>query len=240
MSEASAVPPAAPGPEPGFLSKIFGLYFGPRDAFVAILRKPAYWLPLLFFVAIQLAFMGLWLSKMDILEFLRNQAEGAGQPFQPPPPQAMGFVRGMFWVSGLVAGPIMLFVFGAVYLFIFRFFYASEVTFKQSMAILTHTTLATSLVTTPLMIAVFFLKGDWNLPPQEVLQANPSLFLEKDEVAKPLWALLSSLDLFMFWLLFLVAVGFAVATRRTTGSAFWGVASVWIVITLVKILVAFF
>jgi len=240
MSEASAVPPAATGPEPGFLSKIFGLYFGPKEAFGHIVRKPSFWLPLVLFVIIQLAFMAVWMNKMDVMEFLRIQAEASGKPFQPPPPQAMGFVRGIFWASTLIFGPIMLFVFGAVYLFIFRFFYASEVTFKQSMAILTHTVLATSLVTTPLMIAVFFLKGDWNLPPQEVLQANPSLFFEKDEIAKPLWATLSSLDLFMFWLLFLLAVGYGVAARRTTASAFWGVASVWFVLTAGKILWSFF
>jgi hypothetical protein len=228
------------GPSPGFLKNLFGLYFGPKEAFTSIVKKPTFWLPLLLFVITQVAFMAVWISHLDVFEFLRNQAEAAGKPYQAPPPQALGFIRGMFWVSAVLAGPIMLFVFGAVYLFIFRFFYAAEVTFKQSMAILTHTVLATSLVSTPLMIAVYFLKGDWNVAPQEILQANLGLLVARDEVSKPLWATLTSIDLFMFWLLFLAAVGYGVASRRSTASAFWGVASVWLVLTAVKILFSFF
>ena len=136
---------------PGFLSNLFGLYFGPKEAFVNIVKKPSFWLPLLLSVIIQLAFTGIWLSKMDMMEFLRNQAESAGKPFQAPPPQAMGFIGGTFWAIALLAGPIFCLLSAAVYLFIFRFFYASEVTFKQCMAIITHTFLAVGLITTCLL-----------------------------------------------------------------------------------------
>ena len=80
------------------------------------------------------------------------------------------------------------------------------------------------LLTTPLMLLVFQLKGDWNLNPQELLQANLSLLLDKATAAKPLWALLSSIDVFSLWMVFLLAAGFAVASRKTTGQAIWGVA----------------
>lgn len=239
MAEAA---PAAPeeAPSPGFLSNLFGLYFGPKEAFTNIVRKPSFWAPLAIFVVLQLAFTGLWLSKMDMMEFLRNQAEASGRPFQPPPPQAMGFVRGMFWAIAVFVGPLFIVLFSLLYLFIFRFFYASEVTFKQCLAIGFHTAAATNLVTVPLAILVFFLKGDWNVAPQELVQANPAAFLEKDAVAKPLWALLSSLDLFVLWPLFLSSVGFGVASKRATASAFWGVAAPWIVILVGKVLWAFF
>jgi hypothetical protein len=89
------------------------------------------------------------------------------------------------------------------------------------------------------MLLVFSMKGDWNLNPQELLQANPTALLEKDAVAKPLWALLSSLDVFSFWVMFLLAVGFGVASKRATGSAFWGAATPWIVYVVGKVLFAF-
>jgi hypothetical protein len=90
------------------------------------------------------------------------------------------------------------------------------------------------------MLLVFALKGDWNLNPQELLQANPTALLEKDAVAKPLWALLSSFDLFSFWVLFLLAVGFGVASKRATGSAFWGAAAPWLLYVMGKVAFAFF
>jgi len=242
MAEADPRLPAVESSQgsPGFLSNLFGLYFGPKEAFSSIVRKPTFWVPLILFIALQLAFTAVWLSKMDMMEFLRNQAEASGRPFQAPPPQAMGFVRGTFWAIALLAGPIFMALAAAVYLFIFRFFFASEVTFKQAMAIVSHTFMATGLVSTPLMLLVFALKGDWNVAPQELLQANPTAFFDKEAVAKPLWALLSSLDLFSFWTLFLLAVGFGVATKRATGSAFWGVAIPWIIIVAVKVVFALF
>ncbi|HEY6553797.1 MAG TPA: YIP1 family protein [Vicinamibacteria bacterium] len=240
MSDAGLRPDGASSNAPGFLSNLFGLYFGPREAFGEIVKRPSFWLPLALFMALQVGFTAVWLQKMDVMEFLRSQAEASGQPFQAPPPQAMGFVRGTFWVIALLTGPIFMAAAGGLYLFIFRFFLASEMTFKQSMGIVTHTFAATALVTTPLMLLVFALKGDWNVPPQELLQANPTVFFEKEDVAKPLWALLSSIDLFSFWALFLLAVGFGVASKRATGSAFWGAAAPWLLYVVGKVAFAFF
>lgn len=241
MSEANSVTSGAKeAGGPGFLSNLFGLYFGPKEAFVNIVRKPSFWIPLVLFIAIQLLFTGLWLSKMDVMEFLRNQAESTGKPFQAPPPQAMGFVRGMFWAIAILGGPIFCFVSAAVYLFIFRFFFASELAYKQAMAVVTHTFLATALVSTPLFVLIFVLKGDWNLVPQEALQTNLRILFAKDAVSKPLWALLGSLDLLSFWNLFLLAVGFGVATKRPTASALWGVAIPWAIFVAFQVLFAFF
>jgi hypothetical protein len=225
---------------PGFLSNLFGLYIGPKEAFTNIVRKPSFWIPLVVFIALQLLFTGAWLSHMDIMEFLRNQAESSGKPFQAPPPQAMGFVRGMFWAIAVLGGPIFCFACAGLYLFIFRFFFAGEVTFKQAMAVVTHTFLATALVSTPLIVLIFVLKGDWNLDPGAALQTNLTILFAKDAVSKPLWALLGSLDLLSFWNLFLLAVGFGVATKRPTASAFWGVATPWAIYVALKVLFAFF
>jgi hypothetical protein len=86
-----------------------------------------------------------------------------------------------------------------------------------------------------LTLVVMGLKGDWNLNPQDVLQANLGLVLDKAETAKPLWALATSLDLFSFWMIFLLATGFAAASRKTTGSALWGVAIPWALMVAIKV-----
>ena len=231
---------AASAPAPGFLSNLFGLYLEPREAFAAIVKRPSFWLPLALFMATQVGFTAVWLQKLDVIEFMRNQAEASGQAFQAPPPEAMGFVKFFFWAPAILFGPIFMAAAGGLYLFIFRFFLASEMTFKQSLAVVAHTFAATALVTTPLMLLVFALKGDWNLAPQELLQANPTAFFEKEDLAKPLWALLSSLDLFSFWVLFLLAVGLGVASKRATGSALWGAAAPWLLYVVGKVAFAFF
>jgi hypothetical protein len=120
-------------------------------------------------------------------------------------------------------------------MFVFRFFYASEATFKQAMAIVSWVFFAVALVTMPLLLLVLYLKGEWSIDPNTALQANLSLLLDKSEAAKPLWALFTSIDVFNLWTVFLLAVGFGVASRKTTGSALWGVVIPWVVIILVKV-----
>ena len=117
----------------------------------------------------------------------------------------------------------------------FRFFYAGEVGFKQAFAIVTWVFLAVGVVTTPVTLAILALKGDWNINPQDAVQANLGLLLDKSTAAKPLWALLTSIDVFVLWMVFLLAVGFGVASRKATGSAIWGVAIPWVIIVLIKV-----
>ena len=139
------------------------------------------------------------------------------------------------WVFAAVIPIVFLMLTSAVLMFVYRFFYASEVTFSRALAIVTWTFLAIGLIATPLMLLVMGLKGEWNVAPQEVLQANPTLLLDRSDTAKWLWALVGSMDLFSLWHVFLLAAGFGVASKRSTGSAAWGVAVCWALATLVKV-----
>ena len=89
-----------------------------------------------------------------------------------------------------------------------------QVTFKQSATLVAYVSLAYGVLTIPLMLLILFLKGDWNLNPQEIIQANPTLFLDRESVSKALWAFAGSLDLVVLWQLWLLATAFAVATGR--------------------------
>ena len=244
----SVEPSSPPAPvEPsggggGFFQNLGDVYFAPRAAFARIVSRPAFLLPFLGHMVLALAFTGVWLNKVDAREFMKTQLEESGRMEKIPADQrdsilesASGQMKLFTWPSVVVGPGLMLLVVGGGLMFVYRFFYASEVTFKQSLAIAAWSMFALALVTTPLMLLVFQIKGDWNLNPQEVLQANLGLLVDKAATAKPLWALLTSLDLFSFWMMFLLATGFAVASRKTTSSAIWGVAIPWGVIVLLKI-----
>jgi hypothetical protein len=245
MSEAPPVPspePVTPEKPGGFFQNLVDLYFAPREAFARIVPNPTFILPLLGHIVLSMVFTGIWLNQMEPREFMKTQLQESGQWDKIPAEQRENimeqqskFMPIMGWVGAVLGGPITVLVIAAVLLFIFRFFFAGEVGFKQAMAITAWSFFALALVATPLMLMVFALKGDWNLNPQEVLQANLSLLLDKAETAKPLWALATSLDLFSFWLMFLLASGFAVAIKKKTGSALWGVVIPWAVIVAIKV-----
>jgi hypothetical protein len=237
-------PPAPVVPENpgGFFQNLIDVYFAPREAFTRIVRRATFLLPLIGHIVLVLAFTGIWIHKMDAREFMKVQLEESGQWDKIPAEQRDNIIEQQAkwmpvfaWIGPVVATPLFILVTAAALMFIFRFFYSGEVPFKQAFSIVTWTFFATSVVVTPLMLAVLQLKGDWNLNPQEVVQANLSLLLDKSSAAKPLWALLSSVDIFTMWTIFLLAVGFAVASKKPTASAIWGVAVPWIVIVLCKV-----
>jgi hypothetical protein len=245
MSE--TLPPQVPAPvEPekagGFLQNLIDVYFAPREAFTRIVRNPAFVLPLAGYLLLVLGFTGIWMSRMDAREFMKMQLEETGQWDKIPAERREAVLEAaptqmkiFGWVGPIVATPVMLLLTAAVLMFIFRFFYSGDVVFKQAFAIVAWVFFAVGLVTTPLILLVLQLKGDWNINPQEAVQANLGLLLDKSAAAKPLWALLSSVDLFSLWMVFALAVGFGVASRKTTSSAIWGVAIPWAVIVLLKV-----
>ena len=235
-------PPVAPESGGGFFQNLIDVYFSPREAFTRIVRSPRILLPLVGYVVLVLGFTAVWMQKMDAREFMKVQIEESGQADKIPAEQREAIIEQQAkwmpifaWVMGPVGIAVTLVAISGVLMFIFRFFYSSEVTFRQAFAIVTWIFFAVSLLTTPLMLLVLQLKGDWNVAPQEAIQANLGLLLDKSTAAKPLWALLSSIDLFSLWMVFLLAVGFGVASKKTTGSAIWGVAIPWILIVLGKV-----
>jgi len=239
VPSSAPVEPAKPG---GFFQNLIDMYFAPREAFTRIVRSPAFLLPLAGYLILVLAFTGIWMSRMDAREFMKTQLEESGQWDRIPAEQreavlerAPGQMKIFGWVGPVVATPVVLLLTAAVLMFVFRFFYSSEVDFKRAFAVVTWTFFAVGLVTTPLLLLVLQLKGDWNINPQEAIQANLGLLLDKSTAAKPLWALLTSIDVFSLWMVFLLAVGFGVASRKSTGSALWGVAVPWVLIVLGKV-----
>jgi hypothetical protein len=233
------VTPEAPG---GFFQNLVDVYFSPREAFTRIVRNPRIVVPLVVYAVLVLGFTGVWMQKMDPVEFMKAQIEESPQAERMPAEQKAAIIEQqakMMPIFGWVVGPaviaIILVAIAACLMFVFRFFYAGDVRFKQAFAIVLWTFLAVGLVTTPIMLAVLALKGDWNIDPNQAIQANLGLLLDKSTAAKPLWALLTSIDIFTLWMVFLLAVGFAVASRKTTASALWGVAIPWVLIVLVKV-----
>ncbi|MET0551691.1 MAG: YIP1 family protein, partial [Vicinamibacteria bacterium] len=199
---------SAEAPAPSFVSSLGNLLIAPREAFAGILRRPSPWLPLLAFVALHVVYLAVWLPKMDPLEMVRNQQEAAGQEVKLPPESAAGFIKAFSAVITLVAPPLVILATAGVLLLVFRFFYGGDVTFKQAFTIAAWSFLALGLVTVPLMLVVMGLKGEWSLDPGSILIASPAALLDRAATAKWLYAVAKALDLFSFWLIFLLASGF--------------------------------
>ena len=63
------------------------LYFAPREAFQSLLVRPRFYIPLLGWLALSLAFTAVWLAKVDARAYMRTQMEESGQADKMPPEQ---------------------------------------------------------------------------------------------------------------------------------------------------------
>lgn len=237
-------PAAAPAePEPGFFDVLLNLLIEPRTAFAAILKRPGrFWIPVLASIVLNLAFTSIWVRKMDPQQFMRNELEQSGRLEKIPPDrveavieQQSRIVKPISLVSAVLAPPIVVLVMGGLFLFVYRFFYGGDVTFLQSLAIVAWSALAIAIVTIPLLLAVFFGKGDWNVNPQNTVQANLSLLLDRETTSRALWSLAESIDVFTAWMMFLLASGFGLAIRKPTAAALWGVVIPWAIYVAIKV-----
>jgi hypothetical protein len=244
MSEVAAVPPAAPAEDGGFFGRLFGLYFSPGDSFRAIAARPMVGAALLAFFVLNAAFIAIWVPRVDPREYAQREAEKTTRFNQASPEQQAQMLsinakvtRVILWVFPAFAllGAVII---AAALLLVFKLFYSSPLTFKQSLAIVLWTGLATGLVTVPLTLLVMALKGDWNVNPTEAVMANAAALLDRNEAPKVLYALAGSIDLFSFWTIFLYSTGYAAAARRSVGSAAAAVVGAWALAVLLKAAVA--
>jgi len=233
LSGPAASSPATVPSQPSFVSILGNLLVAPREAFAAIVRKPSPWLALAVFVGLHIVFMSVWMSKIDVMEFLANQQAEAGKQGPLPPAQAAPMIKGIIWLSGTVAPIVILMVTALVLMFIYRFFFEGNVTFKQSLAIVTYAWLITALVTVPLFLGAMAMKGAWSDPPDTILAANLTLVLDRASTPKPLYVLAQQVDLFRIWLVWLMATGFAVAVGKKTSAVHWGVTVPWLILVLI-------
>lgn len=238
-----STPPDALAQDSGsFFGNLFNLYFEPQTTFTKIFVKPRVWLAILLQTALSVGFASIWLERMDAREFMRAQMEKNPRVQQMPAEQVeqiinaqAGYVKTWGRVGPLIGPVVIDLILAGLLLFMFRFFLAVDVSFVQSLTSVAWAFAAVGLVQTPIMLAVFFLKGDWNLDPNQIVQANPTVLLDQADLPGWVWSLLSSLDLFTFWTLFLLATGFAAAGRRELSTGFWGVGIPWAVYVLVKV-----
>lgn len=235
----SAGPEVAPG---SFFGNLFNLFFEPWATFEKIFARSQVWLVIVLQTALAVAFSTVWLSKMDPKEFMRQQMEQNPRIQQLPSDQVDRIIESQAnamktWGRfAPILTPVLIdLILAGFFLFIFRFFIAADVTFSQSLATIAWSFLTVGLVQTPALLAVFSIKDDWNLDPNAVIQANLTLFFERTDLPRWLWSFFASIDLFSFWTLFLLATGYAVASKRSLSTALWGVGVPWACVVACKI-----
>jgi len=223
------------------IGRVVGVFWEPKRTFQDIVARPGWWAPLLILVALGLLFIFVMQQTIGMDVLLRQQLEQSPQIQEMPAEQREAMIATqlrvmpiVMYVAALVSGPVFYIIAAVLLMVAFRIVNGSEATFKQSLGITTHAFLPMGISSLMAMAVMRFINpADFSI--QNPVMTNLGWLVGSDAAAW-LRALAGSIDLFAFWIMFLLAVGFAATKRKlTTGSAFWTVFGLWAVMVVLRV-----
>lgn len=232
----------APEAQPaiGPFGRIIGVFFSPTPTFEDIAKKPSWVVPMVLLTLFSIAATVAFNQRVNWREFMAQQIEKSPRAANMSTEQKQQQIEGgakitpiityVFGVCGpaLLALLITLVMWGA-----YNLLGGANTNFGTSFAITTHASMP-GLLSSLLLILVLYLKPYGTIDVENPLATNVGALLPEDS-AKWLLALGKSVDIFTFWMLILVAIGFAATNPKKLrgGKAFsiaFGVWAVWVVL----------
>ena len=235
-------PDAQSQPAIGAIGRIIGVFFSPKATFEDIVRKPSWVVPLVLLTLFSIGVSFAINQRINWREFMTQQIEKSPQSANMSAEQKEQRIEGgakfspmLTWTIG-VCGPIIFTLVVALVMWgAYNLLGGANTNFGTSFAITAHAAL-TGLVSSLLFILVLYLKPPGTVDLENPVATNLAAVLP-DDSAKWLVALLKSMDIFTFWTLILLAIGFAATNpKKLRGSKAFTIAfSVWAIYVVCRV-----
>lgn len=222
--------------------RIIGVFFSPKVTFEDIVRKPSWVLPMVLITLLSVAVSFSINQRINWHEFMTQQIEKSPSAAQMSPEQKEQRIEGgtkfsppFTYCIGLL-GPIIATLIVALVMWgAYSLIGGASTNFGTSFGITSHAFL-TGLISSPLFILVLYLRPFGTVDLENPVAANLAAVLP-DDSAKWLVALCKSIDVFSFWTLILLAIGFAATSPKKLkgGKSFTIAFSVWAVFVLIRV-----
>jgi hypothetical protein len=226
---------AADVPEPiNHIGRLVGVFFSPGKTFADIAKKPSWIAPVVVMTLLGLVVGFVMNQKIDWRQVASKRIEASPQAAQLSADQkeqqlAMSakISPGIAYAIGALAPILLTLIVAGVMLGAFNLLAGANTNYSTSMAIVSHAYLVT-IVSTLLFILILFLKPADAIDLENPVATNIGAFLP-DGTAKWLEKLGSAIDLFSFWVIALLGIGFAATNPKKlkTGGAIGIVLVVW-------------
>jgi|WetSurMetagenome_2_1015567.scaffolds.fasta_scaffold43530_2 hypothetical protein len=239
QAPAPAVEPERPLSVAGDLA---GVIVAPGATFQGIVSR-SWWyalVPLAILLVFNVVSSSLFMSKVDMGQLVRDQirqSKFASQMSQAQIDEAAEkAVNRPKWITvviGAVGFPVVVLIMALVFWLVLLAF-GKEITFGRSFQATSWAMLPT-LFATVIFLVTLFVKDPNAINVNNPIATNPAAFFEPDAIAKPLYALLSAIDIFKIWIIALMGIGLAAAARCKVSQATIAVASLYGFWVLVKV-----
>ncbi|MGA3295626.1 MAG: YIP1 family protein [Candidatus Acidiferrales bacterium] len=240
---ASATIPSAETPETvNSVSRIFGALFSPKATFESIARRPTWFLPLLILSLLALGVVGLFSHRGGWPSFFEKQMATNTRIQQMPADQQQRVLEAQLkygppvaYAEAVIIPFVGALIIAAILLGAFNGLTGTKLGFKTSLGIVAHAWMP-GLISGLLGILVVAVKDPSTVDLQNIVVSNAGAFVSSDS-AKWLIALLGSFDLFSFWVMILLAMGYSAAAPKklSFGKAFAWILAMWFAYVVVKV-----
>lgn len=208
----------------GEIGRLTGIIWEPKPVFEDLAARPRWWAPIILLTILSVVFMTAFSRRVGIDTFARQQLD---KQFQTNPQTAqmspeqrdrmVGITTTITTYSvygAAVAGTaISTLLLAAIMLGSLNLLGGAGLKFKEVFSVTCYSFLPTA-ISTVLTLVVMFLKSPEDFDLQRPLPANLGAFLSTQTTPKWLQGLASSFDLFTFWIMLLMALGFSVFSKR--------------------------
>jgi len=199
--------------------RLFGVIWEPKPVFQDLAARPRFWVPLILLTVLSIVYMATFSKVIGWETFMRHQFETNPRMQEIPPEkrqqameQSMKFGSVFGYAGATVGVAVASLVIAGVMLGLFNALAGADLTFRNVFSIVCYSSVP-SVLATILSIVTMFLKNPEDFDLQNPLILNVGAFLDPSTVPKWLHSIATSLDLFSFWVMLLLALGFSVAAR---------------------------
>jgi len=232
-------------PEPsgmGEFSRIVGVFFEPGKTFRDIAQRPTWILPMILVIVAAFGVTSTIGQRVGWENVIRHQVESSSRMQQMPADQRdqavamqMKLAPVFGYVGPLLFVPVYDLIAAAVLLGIAGGLMGGGMRFKQVFGAVCWSGMP-GLISAILTIVVLFLKNPDDVNIQNPMAFNLGAFMDPNTPAKFAYSLASSMDLFVFWTIFLIATGLKAAAGKklSFAGAFVAVLIPWAILVLGK------
>jgi hypothetical protein len=225
-------------------SRLLNVFVDPKLAFADIVARPGWWVPMILLMVCSLTYMLAFSSHVGWERFMRQQMESqpkmqnlSAEDRERALEMQIKFGAPIGTVVAVVTQPVIILATAGVLVFVFNFMLGATVKYRQALAVTSYACLPSGLALAG-GILVMFLKDPVDFDLKNPAGYNVGFFLDPHSVPAWLVSLGTSIDVFTFWYILLLATGMAAATKKSWATGLTGVLIPWAVFVFLKVAVA--
>jgi hypothetical protein len=241
---AEAKPGIQAGPPPmSEFSRVLGVFFEPGKTFADIAQRPRWIVPILIGIVIGAGYLYAFNTHVGWEPYLHRILDNNQRILQLPPDQRQRIFDMQLRITPIVSYvsvvvfPFLTFLLGsAISVGIIKGLMGVPIKFKQAFAAFAYGSLPRSVYAILATAVMFVTKNPEDFDPQNGFFSNPSVLMDPQTSSKFLYTVAGNLDVFIIWVLLLIAMGLKAAggKRLAFSGALFSVALPFVIYVLIR------